>query len=157
VVGTDASGHGPGDWPPHLSVPGSWAPAQACRNGAAGDDARQRGQTRYRHLGYAIPPTRSPAVLAYGRHMALFLVFRDLPGITRDQYTAAQRAAADASRQYSQAGREVSYLGGFFLTATGRAICIFQAESAADVAAVNNQAGVPATDIVEAIDLRAAT
>jgi hypothetical protein len=89
--------------------------------------------------------------------MALFLVFRDLPGITRDQYTAAQRALADASRRSNRAGHEVSYLGGFFLTATGRAICIFRAESAADVAAANHQAGVPATDIVEAIDLRAAT
>jgi Protein of unknown function (DUF4242) len=89
--------------------------------------------------------------------VALFLVFRDLPGITRDQYTAAQRAAADASRRSSQAGRVVRYLGGFFLTDTGRAICMFQAGSAADVAAVNNQAGVPATDIVEAVDLRSAT
>jgi hypothetical protein len=100
---------------------------------------------------------RSQAGPAYGRHVALFLVFRNLPGVTRDQYTAAQRAAADASRRSSQAGREVRYLGGFFLTGTGRAICIFQAESASDVAAVNKQAGVPATDIAEAIDLRAAT
>ena len=100
---------------------------------------------------------RSPADPAYGRHVALFLVFRDLPGVTRDQYTAAQRAAADASRRSSRVGREVSYLGGFFLTDPGRAICIFRAESAADAAAVNKQAGVPATDIVEAIDLRPAT
>ena len=98
---------------------------------------------------------RSQAGPAYGRHVALFLVFRNLPGVTRDQYTAAQRAAADASRRSSQAGREVRYLGGFFLTGTGRAICIFQAESASDVAAVNKQAGVPATGIAEAIDLRA--
>lgn len=83
-------------------------------------------------------------------------MFRNLPGVTRDHYTAAQRAAADASRRSSQAGREVRYLGGFFLTGTGRAICIFQAEWASDVAAVNKQAGVPATDIAEAIDLRAA-
>jgi hypothetical protein len=100
---------------------------------------------------------RSPADPAYGRHVALFLVFRNLPGVTRDQYAAAQRAAADSSRRASEAGREVSYLGGFFLTGAGRAICIFHAESAADVAAVNEQAGVPATDVVEAIDLRAAT
>jgi hypothetical protein len=89
--------------------------------------------------------------------VALFLAFRDLPGITRDQYTAAQRAAADASRRSTEAGRAVIYLGGFFLTDTGRAICVFQAESAADVAAVNKQAGVPAADIVEAVDLRGAT
>ena len=39
----------------------------------------------------------------------------------------------------------------------GCAICIFDAESAADVTAVNQQAGVPATDVIEAIDLCAAT
>lgn len=86
--------------------------------------------------------------------MTSFLVFRDLPGVTRDQYAAAQHAADDASRRSSAAGREVRYQGGFFLPEAGRAICIFEAESAADVAAVNEQAGVPAADVVEAIDLR---
>ncbi len=89
--------------------------------------------------------------------MASFLVFRDLPGVTRDQYAAAQRAAADASRRLTAAGHEVRYRGGFFLPGTGRAICIFDADSAADVAEVNQQAGVPAADVVEAIDLPAAT
>jgi hypothetical protein len=89
--------------------------------------------------------------------VALFLVFRDLPGVTRDQYTAAQHAAADAAGRASAAGRAVTYRGGFFLPATARAICIFDAGTAADVTAVNTLAGVPASDIVEAIDLRAAT
>lgn len=56
--------------------------------------------------------------------MASFLVFRDLPGVTRDQYAAAQHAAADAARRTT---------------------------------AVNTLADVPATDIIEAIDLRAAS
>jgi Protein of unknown function (DUF4242) len=86
--------------------------------------------------------------------VALFLVFRDLPGVTRDQYAAAQRAVAAASRRGGRAGREVRYLGGFFLPGAGRAICLFEAESAADIAAVNQQAGVPAADVLEAVDLR---
>jgi hypothetical protein len=86
-----------------------------------------------------------------------FLVFRDLPGVTRDQYAAAQHAVADASLRSSAAGREVRYQGGFFLPGTGRAICIFDAESAADVADANKQAGVPVTEVVEAIDLRVVT
>jgi hypothetical protein len=89
--------------------------------------------------------------------VASFLVFRDLPGVTRDQYTAAQHAAADAARRTTAAGRQVSYRGGFFLPQAARAICIFDAETAADVTAVNTLAGVPATDIVEAIDLRTVT
>jgi Protein of unknown function (DUF4242) len=89
--------------------------------------------------------------------VASFLVFRDLPGLTRDQYAAAQHAAADGARRASATGREVRYLGGFFLPATAKAICIFEACAAADITAVNTLAGVPATDIVEAIDLRTAT
>jgi Protein of unknown function (DUF4242) len=87
--------------------------------------------------------------------VASFLVFRDLSGVTRAQYAAAQHAAADAARRASAAGRQVRYLGGFFLPAAAQAICIFEAHTVADAAAVNTLAGVPATGIVEAIDLRA--
>jgi hypothetical protein len=89
--------------------------------------------------------------------VSAFLVFRDLPGVTRDQYAAAQRAAADAARRATAAGCHVTYDGGFFLPATGQAICIFHARSAADVRAVNEIAGVPAADVTEAIDMRTAT
>jgi Protein of unknown function (DUF4242) len=89
--------------------------------------------------------------------VASFLVFRDLPGVTRDQYAAAQHAAADAARHCRAAGRQVAYRGGFFLPGAGRAICIFDADSAADVAEVNDQAGVPVSEVAEAIDLRAST
>lgn len=83
-------------------------------------------------------------------------MFRDLPGVTRDQYAAAQHAA-DAACRSSAAGRQVSYRGGFYLPATAQAICVFDADTAADVAAVNQLAGVPVTDIVEAIDLHTPT
>ena len=84
-------------------------------------------------------------------------MFRDLPGITRDRYTGAQNALARAARDASTDDREVRYLGGFFLPRTGQAICIFDAESASEVAAINVRARVPATDVAEAIDLRAAS
>jgi hypothetical protein len=86
-----------------------------------------------------------------------FLVFRDLPGVTRDQYAAAQRALADAARRASAAGDQISYRGGFFLPGTGQAICVFEAGSAAGVAAVNERAGVPIVMVAEAIDLRTMT
>ena len=86
--------------------------------------------------------------------MATFLVLRHLPGVTRDQYAAAQQAAGDAARQVSAGCRAVQYLGGFFIPGAGRAICIFRADSLADVAMVNEQAGVPFTEILEAIELR---
>lgn len=99
-------------------------------------------------------PDPEHAASGYFRLVASFLVFRELPGVTRDQYKAAQRAADDAARGFSVAGCEVTYLGGFFIPAPARAICIFVAGSAADVAAVNQRAGVPVADILEVIDLR---
>jgi Nickel responsive protein SCO4226-like len=86
--------------------------------------------------------------------VATFLVFRQLPGLTRDQYAAAQQAAGEAARQASTGGRVVRHLGGFFMPGKGWAICIFCAESLAEVTAVNERAGVPFTEILEAIELR---
>ena len=86
--------------------------------------------------------------------MATFLVLRQLPGLTRDQYASAQQAAGEAARQASSGGRVVRLLGGFFMPGKGRAICIFCAQSLADVTAVNERAGVPFTEILEAIELR---
>lgn len=60
----------------------------------------------------------------------------------------------DAASQSSADGRTVQYLGGFFLPGAGRAICIFGAESAADVAMVNQHAGIPFTEVLEAIEMR---
>jgi Protein of unknown function (DUF4242) len=92
--------------------------------------------------------------LAYGRPVAMFLVLRDLPGVTRDQYSAAQDAIADAVQRTSPADREVRYFGGFFLPGSGRAVCVFGAESASDVADVNQRAGVSFTEVLEAVELR---
>ena len=96
-----------------------------------------------------------PAKLArpYRDGMTVFLVFRHLPGVTRDQYSAVQRAVADV---IGSAGGQAAarYLGGFFLPANAQAICVFEASSAADVQAVNEQANVPFTTVVAALDLR---
>jgi hypothetical protein len=86
--------------------------------------------------------------------VAIFLVIRQLPGLTRDQYAAALQAASEAAHQTSIGGRVVRHLGGFLIPGRGRAICIFCAESLADVTTVNELAGVPFTEILEAIELR---
>jgi hypothetical protein len=86
--------------------------------------------------------------------VATFLVLRQLPGVTRDQYAAAQQAAMEAARQSSADGSAVRYLGGFFIPGKDRAMCVFSADSLADVATVNERAGVPFTEVVEALELR---
>lgn len=85
--------------------------------------------------------------------MATFLVLRQLPGLTRDQYAAAQQAASDVARQ-ADSGRCVRVCEGFLVPSKGWAICVFCAESLADVTAVNERAGVPFTEVLEVIELR---
>jgi hypothetical protein len=97
-----------------------------------------------------VPPKELP--------VPTFLVFRNLPGVTRDQYAAAQQALIHATGGSAARGAvastgEVRYLGGFFLPGAGRVICVFDAESAADVRAVNERAGVPFAEMAEAIEL----
>jgi hypothetical protein len=89
-----------------------------------------------------------------GAFVAIFLVLRQLRGLTRDQYAAAQQAASEEAHRASATGRDVRLLGGFFVPSKGQAICIFCAESPTDVAAVNERARVPFTEILEAIELR---
>jgi len=97
-----------------------------------------------------------PAPLRAAKELcvATFLVLRQLPGLTRDQYAAAQQATSEAARQASADGRVVRHLGGFLLPSKGEAICIFRAESLTDVTTVNEQAGVPFTEVLEAIELQ---
>jgi hypothetical protein len=45
-------------------------------------------------------------------------------------------------------------IGGFFTPAKGWGICVSCAESPADVTAVNKRAGVPLSEVLEAIELR---
>jgi hypothetical protein len=86
--------------------------------------------------------------------VATFLVLRQVQGLTRDQYASAQQAVSEETRLASAGGRVVRLLRGFFLPGKGGAICVFCAESLADVTAVNERAGVPFTEILEAIELR---
>jgi Protein of unknown function (DUF4242) len=85
--------------------------------------------------------------------MGRFLVLRELPGVTRDQYAAAQHAVLDAARQVGTTRHQVQYLGGFYLLGQGRAVCVFDADSAIDVRAVNEMAGVSFTEVLEAVEL----
>jgi len=85
--------------------------------------------------------------------VATFLVLRQLPGLTRDQYAAAQQAASDVAHQVD-GGRIVRVREGFLIPSKGWAICVFSAESLADVTAVNQRAGVPFTEVLEVIELR---
>ncbi len=85
--------------------------------------------------------------------MRVYLVDRDLPGITREGLAAVQRAEISASQQLAAAGQAVRYLRSLFIVGESRCMCLFEAEDEAAVAALNEAAGLPLTRIVEALDL----
>jgi hypothetical protein len=85
--------------------------------------------------------------------MPVFLVDRDLPGITLDQLAAAQRAAIETSERYTASGKPVRYLRSTFVPQESRCMCLFEATEAATVQAVNEAAGIPFSRIVLALDL----
>jgi muconolactone delta-isomerase len=85
--------------------------------------------------------------------MGVYLVDRDLPGITREGLAMIQRAQISMSQQLTAAGQEVRYLRSMFIPGEARCMCLFEAEDEAAVAAVNLAAQLPFTRIVEALDL----
>lgn len=85
--------------------------------------------------------------------MGIYLVDRDLPGITREGLAAVQRAEIRASHQLTVAGQRVLYLRSMFIPGEARCMCLFEADDEAAVAAVNLAAQLPFSRIVEALDL----
>lgn len=85
--------------------------------------------------------------------MAVYMVERELPGITVDQLAGAQRAAISASEQHTAEGSPVRYIRSTFLPAESRCLCLFEAASEQAVREVNVAANLPFHRIVEALDL----
>jgi muconolactone delta-isomerase len=85
--------------------------------------------------------------------MAVYLVDRDLPGITLDGLVAMQRAAMAMCQDVTAHGTPVRYLHGLFVPGEARCLSLFEADDEAAVAAVNERAQLPFTRIVEAVDL----
>jgi hypothetical protein len=85
--------------------------------------------------------------------MVVYLVDRDLPGITREGLVEIQQAEISASQQLTAAGQEVRYLRSVFIPGEAHCMCLFEAEDETTVKAVNAAAGLPFTRIVVALDL----
>lgn len=89
--------------------------------------------------------------------MAVYMVERDLKGITMPQLAGAQQAAIAASHRSSADGTPVRYIRSTFVPGESRCMCLFDAQSAAAVQQVNEAANLPFTRIVEALDLTPAS
>lgn len=85
--------------------------------------------------------------------MAVYMVERELPGITNEALAGAQRAAIAGAQKSTTDGTPVRYIRSTFVPGEARCMCLFEAKSPDAVRDVNESAGLPFTRIVEAMDL----
>jgi Protein of unknown function (DUF4232)/Protein of unknown function (DUF4242) len=85
--------------------------------------------------------------------MAIYMVDRDLPGVTMDQLAAAQKAAIETGQRFTADGKNVRYIRTTFVPGEAHCMCLFEADNADLVREVNEAAQIPFTRIVEAMDL----
>jgi hypothetical protein len=85
--------------------------------------------------------------------MPVYMVERSLPGIPMTDLAAAQKAAINCSRKSTDDGTPVRYLRSTFVPESGTCMCLFEARDADSVRRVNDDAQLPYTRVVEALDL----
>lgn len=85
--------------------------------------------------------------------MAVYMVERDLTGITMPELAGAQQAAIATSRRFTADGTPVRYIRSTFVPGEARCMCLFDAANANDVRSVNDAAQLPYLRVVEALDL----
>jgi hypothetical protein len=85
--------------------------------------------------------------------MSVYMVDRELPGIEMEQLAAAQKAAIETSKKFTDEGKPVRYIRTTFVPGEAHCMCLFEADNAETVREVNETAKIPFTRIVEALDL----
>ncbi|MBI2467528.1 MAG: DUF4242 domain-containing protein [Candidatus Rokubacteria bacterium] len=85
--------------------------------------------------------------------MPVYMVERDLAGITMEQLAAAQRAAIETGKRFTAQGKPVRYIRSTFVPGEARCMCLFEAPNPQLVKEVNDTAKIPYTRVVEALDL----
>lgn len=85
--------------------------------------------------------------------MAVYMVQRDLPGVTMEQLAAAQKAAIQTGQKLTSEGKPVRYIRSTFVPGESRCMCLFEAPNAELVKELNDKAKIPYSRVVEALDL----
>ncbi len=85
--------------------------------------------------------------------MAVYMVERDLPGITMEQLARAQRSAVETSQRFTEEAKPVRYIRSTYVPDEAHCMCLFEAPDAAMVEEVNKAAHIPYTRVVEVMDL----
>jgi hypothetical protein len=85
--------------------------------------------------------------------MPVYMVERELPGVTMEQLADAQKKAIQTGKELTAEGRQVRYLRSMFVPGESRCMCLFEAASADHVKEANERAQIPFTRIVPAQDI----
>ena len=85
--------------------------------------------------------------------MSVFMVERDLKGIAMEDLAGAQKAAIGKAEEMRQSGSDIRYIRTTFAPEDGRCMCLFEAASDAEVRRLNDEAGLPYSRVVPAMDL----
>jgi uncharacterized protein DUF4242 len=85
--------------------------------------------------------------------MTVYMVERDLKGISMEALGDAQKAAISKAAEMTSKGTDIRYLRSTFAPEDGRCMCLFDANSDVDVKRLNDDAGLPYHRIVPALDL----
>lgn len=85
--------------------------------------------------------------------MSVYMVDRDLPGISMEELANAQQRAIEWSERYRSEGKNVRYIRSTFVPGEAHCMCLFEAPNAELVSELNDQAQIPYTRVTEALDL----
>lgn len=85
--------------------------------------------------------------------MSVFMVERNLKGISMDDLAGAQRAAVATAASMQGAGESIRYIRSTFAPDDGRCMCLFEADTEEQVRVLNDTAGLPYERVVGALDL----
>lgn len=85
--------------------------------------------------------------------MTVYMVERDLKGIAMEDLAGAQQAAIAKAAEMRGSGTDIRYIRSTFAPDDGRCMCLFEAGSEGDVKRLNDDAGLPYSQVVVALDL----
>lgn len=85
--------------------------------------------------------------------MSVYMVERNLKGISMEDLAAAQKTAIAKANEMSSEGTNVRYIRSTFAPNDGRCMCLFEASDKTAVQKLNDDAKLPYDQITEALDL----
>jgi len=85
--------------------------------------------------------------------MSMFVVKRDLPGVTPEVLQSAGVRAKSCCTEMTQEGHPVRWIRSFFLPETAETHCYFEAASKQAVEEANQRARIPFVEIREVIEM----